>query len=95
MNFAVEEAGTAPGENGGGNGSNAPESPGSPADADNPMDTPDSRTPASNAYTLNSVRTGDPSHMLLWSALALVSGMGLLAAAVVYMKKGKGEEGNE
>ncbi len=92
MNFAVEKAGTTPGTEGDGStpgnpdgseGSNTPENPQSP------------RTPTSNAYTLSSVKTGDPAHMLLWSALALASGMALLIFAVLYMKKGKGEDGSE
>ena len=33
--------------------------------------------------------------MLFWSVLALASGMALLISAVLYMKKGKGEDGSE
>lgn len=95
MNFAVEKAGAAPDGSGGGNGNNDPGNQHSPADTNSPENAPDSRTPTSNAYTLNSVKTGDPFHMLLWSALALASGMALFIFAVLYMRKGKGEEGNE
>lgn len=92
MNFAVEKVGTAPGP---GNDGNSPGNPDSPGNSNTQKESSASGTPASNAYTLNSVKTGDPAHMLLWSALALISGMALLIFAVLYIKKGKGEEASE
>ena len=89
MNFAVEKA-VATQEPGGGGGT--PGNPDSPADGDSQGNPPMPRTSASNAYTLNSVKTGDPFHMLLWSAAALASGMALLLFAVLYIKNRKGEE---
>ncbi len=92
MNFAVEKA-VATQESGGGGGT--PGNPDSPADGDSQGNPPMPRTSASNAYTLNSVKTGDPFHMLLWSAAALASGMALLLFAVLYIKNRKGEERSE
>ena len=91
MNFAVEKAGTVPGPDGGGNGpgvSGGQDTPGAPNG-----DTP--RTSGPGAYTLHSVRTGDPSHMLLWSAIALASGAALFVLAVWYLKKEKGGNNSE
>ena len=96
MNFAVEKAGTVPGPDGG-NGPGDGSTPGNP-DSPGGSNTPGNQqpgTPTPNAYTLSSVKTGDPAHMLFWSVLALASGMALLIPAVLYMKKGKGEDGSE
>ena len=91
MNFAVEKAGTVPGPDGGGNGpggSGGQDTPGAPNG-----DTP--RTSGLGAYTLHSVRTGDPSNMILWSAIALGSGAAMLMLAAWYMKKEKGGSNSE
>ena len=91
MNFAVEKAGAVPGPEADGSTPGNPDSPGG-------SNTPGNQqpgTPTPNAYTLSSVKTGDPAHMLFWSVLALASGMALLISAVLYMKKGKGEDGSE
>lgn len=92
MNFAVEKASVVS-ESGGGNGT--PGNQANPTGVNNQGNPPASRTPASGAYTLNSVKTGDPFHMLLWSAVALASGMALLLFAVLYIKNRKGEERSE
>ncbi|GFI58845.1 hypothetical protein IMSAG025_02309 [Muribaculaceae bacterium] len=94
MNFAVEKTGTVPGPDGGGpeggkpDGSGGEDTPGAPGG-----NTP--RTSGPGAYTLHSVRTGDPSHMLLWSAIALASGAALFVLAVWYLKKEKGGNNSE
>lgn len=83
MNFAVEKAGIP--DNPGGSGKpDTPDSPGGSGGGNPP------RTSGSGAYTLHSVKTGDPSNMLLWSAIALGSGAALFALAAWYMKKEKG-----
>ncbi len=92
MNFAVEKA-VATQEPGGEGGT--PGNPDSPADSDNQGNPSVSKVPASNAYTLSSVKTGDPFHMLLWSAAALASGMALLLFAILYVKNRKGEDVSE
>lgn len=88
MNFAVEKAGATPEPGGGGN---EPENPGNPNALDGGENRPSLEASSSGAYMLNSVKTGDVFHMLLWSALALASGFALLICAVVYMKKEKGD----
>ena len=94
MNFAVEKTGTVPGPDGGEpeggkpDGSGGEDTPGAPGG-----NTP--RTSGPGAYTLHSVRTGDPSHMLLWSAIALASGAALFVLAVWYLKKEKGGNNSE
>ena len=83
MNFAVEKAGIP--DNPGGSGKpDTPDSPGGSGGGNPP------RTSGAGAYTLHSVKTGDPSNMLLWSAIALGSGAALFALAAWYMKKEKG-----
>jgi hypothetical protein len=92
MNFAVEKAGEVPGTEEGGSTPGGPDSQG----GSNTPETPQPLgAPTPNAYILSSVKTGDPFHMLFWSALALASGVALLIPAVLYMKKGKGEDGSE
>ena len=94
MNFAVEKTGTVPGPDGsepeGGkpDGSGDQDTPGAPGG-----NTP--RTSGPGAYTLHSVRTGDPSNMILWSAIALGSGAAMLMLAAWYMKKEKGGSNSE
>ena len=96
MNFAVEKAGTGPNPGGGDGGSNpdGADSPDSPPGIDSPGMPLSPGAPAANAYTLNSVKTGDPSHMLSWAALALASGLALSIAVALYVKK-KGGNGCE
>ena len=91
MNFAVEKAGTVPGPDGavdGPGGSGEQDTPGAPNG-----DTP--RTSGPGTYTLHSVRTGDSSNMILWSAIALGSGAAMLMLAAWYMKKEKGGSNSE
>lgn len=88
MNFAVEKAGT--GDDGNEPGKpveGKPDNPGSPGGdgGGNPA-----RTSGPGAYTLHSVKTGDPLNMLLWSLIALGSGVSLAVLAAWYMKKEKG-----
>ena len=92
MNFAVEKAGAAPNTGGGDNGGNGPDGPANIGSPDSP---PSPRTPTGDAYMLNSVKTGDSSHMLFWAALAAISGLALFIAIVWYVKKEKGGDGYE
>lgn len=44
----------------------------------------------SSAFSLSSVQTGDESHLILWSLMALICGLILLIWAVVSLRKEKG-----
>lgn len=79
MAFAVEVAS-------GGEGS-APDSEGSLKDRE-PSDPSGSRV--SSVLSLGGVQTGDDSHLMLWSVLALVCGLLLLFLAVVSLRREKG-----
>ncbi len=86
MSFAVEPVSGGNGGSGGGNGGGG--------GSDNPgggtPGTPDG--PSSVAYSLGAVQTGDASHLVLWSALALMAGLALLVWAVVCFRREEGEQ---
>lgn len=76
LNFAVEETA---GNGGGGNSSGGGGGNVSPS-------------PGSAVYSPGAVQTGDPGGMVLWSGLALVSGLLLLVCAVVSFRRERREE---
>lgn len=76
-----------PGGNGGGNGQNGQNGANGAANAGN-----QAAGSGSNLYTQDRVYTGDANRIMAWSAVALVSGLGLLIYAVVFYRKEKRRE---
>ncbi len=89
MAFAVEPVtgGRGTGGSGGGGGSSDGGSGGS-------GDTPGSGSPSggasSVAFTLGSVQTGDANNLMLWSALALAAGLGLMIYGLICFRRERG-----
>lgn len=74
---------------GGGSGGGSGSSGGSGGSSGSGGGTPAS--PASVAYTLGGVQTGDGNDLMLWSSVALISGLLLLIYGVICWKREKGE----
>lgn len=87
MAFAVEPISTGNGGSGGGNGGGGGSSGGSGGGTPGVPD-----GPASVAYSLGAVQTGDTSPLVLWSAFALIAGLALLIWAVVCFRREEGEQ---
>ena len=86
MNFAVEPGRTSGGGSGGSGGS---DDDGGSSGGETPTATP------GTLYTTSPVQTGDTSHLMLWSFVALVSGILLLFVAIRGFRKDRGGEGHE
>lgn len=87
MNFAVEPGRTSGGGSGGSSGSGDDGGSGG-SGGETPVSTP------GTLYTTGSVQTGDTSHLMLWSFVALVSGILLLLVAMRGFRKDRGGEGD-
>lgn len=85
--FAVEPvAGGGGGGNNGGGGGGGGSTP----------NTPSPTTPStSTIYQVGGVQTGDASHILLWSVVALCAGLTLTVIAILRLRREKGGNGNE
>lgn len=102
LRFAAELADTNGGGNngngnGGGNGGGNGQNGGNGANGGNGTNgaaNTGNRTAGSgsNLYTQDRVYTGDADRIMVWSAVALVSGLGLLIYAVVFYRKEKRRE---
>ena len=84
--FAVEPVAGGGGGNGGGGGGDDGNTPRTP-----PPSTPTSAT----VYQVGSVQTGDASHILLWSAIALGAGLILTIIAITRLRQEKGGNDDE
>lgn len=84
--FAVEPVTGGGGGNGGGSGGDDGNTPRTP-----PPSTPTSAT----VYQVGSVQTGDASHILLWSAIALGAGLILTIIAITRLRQEKGGNDDE
>lgn len=89
---ATDDGGGNSGGNGGGNGNNG-------GNGTNGTDSASAANPGNRAagsgsslYTQDRVYTGDADRIMAWSAVALVSGLGLLIYAVVFYRKEKRRE---
>ena len=83
--FAVE-----PVAGGGGNGGS-----GGGDDGNTPRTPPPSTPTSSTVYQVGSVQTGDASHILLWSAIALGAGLILTIIAITRLRQEKGGNDDE
>lgn len=97
LRFAAELADTNGGGNngsGGNGGGNNGQNGGNGANGANGTADTGNRAAGSgaNLYTQDRVYTGDADRIMAWSAVALVSGLGLLIYAVVFYRKGKRRE---
>ena len=84
--FAVETVAGGGGGNGGGSGGD---------DGNTPRTPPPSTPTSSTVYQVGSVQTGDASHILLWSAIALGAGLILTVIAITRLRQEKGGNDDE
>ena len=84
--FAVEPVAGGGGGNGGGSGGD---------DGNTPRTPPPSTPTSSTVYQVGSVQTGDASHILLWSAIALGAGLILTIIAITRLRQEKGGNDDE
>ena len=84
--FAVEPVTGGGGGNGGGSGGD---------DGNTPRTPPPSTPTSSTVYQVGSVQTGDASHILLWSAIALGAGLILTIIAITRLRQEKGGNDDE
>lgn len=84
--FAVEPVAGGGGGNGGGGGGD---------DGNTPRTPPPSTPTSSTVYQVGSVQTGDASHILLWSAIALGAGLILTIIAITRLRQEKGGNDDE
>lgn len=89
MNFAVEPGRATGGGSGGSGSGGSGGSDGSSGGGGTPSGTP------GTLYTTGPVQTGDTSHLIFWSAAALLSGLLLLVLAVRGLRKDRGGERDE